>query len=128
MIPKTVLISTFNNSKNNYGAVFQAFALSEKLKTMGYEVSFLTLKERKGRFSSVTKKSVLQQVKQLASNVLSLPTKPLRKRRTQKFNEFVQKTQKQCGTFKKQLVFYEAEIKKKKAYFLSIRRFKNEFI
>ncbi len=90
---KKVLISTFNNSKNNYGAVFQSCALSKFIETMGHSVCFLTLKQRAK--TSAPKKSLKLVVKQLVYNIITLPTKKGKHRRTKGFYNFTKRTQKQ---------------------------------
>ncbi len=89
---KKVLISTFNNSKNNYGAVFQACALSKTIKKLGYDVSFLTVGQRDGIHP--IKPKFLVRIKNIIKKILSLPTRRKRAIRTQKFKDFVKNTQK----------------------------------
>lgn len=96
--PIKVVVSTFNNSKSNYGAVLQACALSWKLTSMGYDVTYVSLQNRINKIAS-QKNSTVQQIKKVIASVLSLTTKKKREQRAKKFEAFVKCTQK--------LVFYE---------------------
>ena len=91
MEKKSVLISTFNNSKNNYGGVFQAFALSDTIKNLGHDVRFVTIENPTGECS--IKPSLISQFKDFVVMILSLPTTAKRKLREKKFAEFKIKTQ-----------------------------------
>jgi len=88
-----IVVSTFNNSKNNYGAVFQACALSWMLTSMGYDTTYISLSNRA---NSITpkKKRAIHQVRETVAFLLSLPTVKKREDRTEKFKLFVESTQK----------------------------------
>lgn len=89
-----ILISTFNNSKNNYGAVFQAHGLSVFVKKMGYDPCFLSVEDR-GNAHSKRKTSLKMKIKTLASKLLSLSAKKAKEERTKKFVEFYKWSQNQ---------------------------------
>lgn len=85
-----IVVSTFNNSKNNYGALFQSCALYSFLSKMGYDVSYITLEERINKNQSNKNKLKVQLKK-----VLLLPHIKKIKNRKIKFKRFVGETQKQ---------------------------------
>ncbi len=87
---KKIVISTFNNSKNNYGAVFQACALSSFLTQMNYDVSNVTLQKR-----SDAKKSASARIKAKLKSLLNLPYRKKIRTREKKFRDFTAQTQKQ---------------------------------
>ena len=88
---KKVIVSTFNNSKNNYGALFQSCGMSYFLKRLGYDVSFITINKRDGKVpASVRIKIVLKKI------LTVYRWKSIRTRR-RKFEEFAQATQTQIG-------------------------------
>lgn len=86
---KKVVISTFNNSKSNYGAVFQACALSAFLRKLGYDAYNVSVLER-GK-----NKKLKLLLKIYAKKILTLRKKRLMKERVLKFRRFVSQTQKQ---------------------------------
>lgn len=51
---KKIVVSTFNNSDNNYGALLQSCALSRFLSDLGYQPSYVTLRSRDHRRSAKT--------------------------------------------------------------------------
>lgn len=91
MVKKRVLISTFNNSKNNYGGVFQAFALSETVKGLGHDVRFVTIENPIG--NNPIKPSLKSRVKNCIASILSITTRAKRALRERKFLDFKEKTQ-----------------------------------
>ncbi len=84
-----IVVSTFNNSKNNYGALFQSCGLYSFLTKLGHEVSYVTLaqrgKRRPKRFALKTR------IKQL----LLLPHKKQMEQRVLKLRQFARDTQNQ---------------------------------
>ena len=94
MDSKKVLISTFNNSKNNYGAVFQAHGLSEFIKKIGYAPCFLTV-ENRGNSNSKRKLSFKMKIKTFLSKLFSLSAKKAKEERAKKFVEFYKWSQNQ---------------------------------
>lgn len=94
---KSVLIATYNDSKNNYGAVFQSFALSETIKKLGHDAVFVTLE--KPPLNSSIKLSFKTKLKRTIVKMLSLPNQKKSELRTKKFKIFKEKTQKRiCYT------------------------------
>ncbi len=91
MKKKSVLIATYNDSKNNYGGVFQAFALSETIKKIGHDVRFVTIENPVG--DCPIKASMIQRGKRIIALILSVPTRAKRALREKKFAEFKNKTQ-----------------------------------
>lgn len=87
---KKAVISTFNNSDNNYGALFQACALSSFLQKLGYDAYNVTILNR-----STAAKSKKTKLKLLMKRVLLLPKKSLIDKRKQKCRQFAKDTQKQ---------------------------------
>ena len=87
---KKVVISTFNNSDNNYGALFQTCALSTFLRHSGYEVYNVTILNR-----SNASKSKKIRIKMFLKRVLLLPKRRMIKIRKQKLKTFAKETQKQ---------------------------------
>ena len=92
---KKVLISTFNNSKSNYGAVFQSYALSCFIDKLGFEAYFLTMAERSNKNVCKTKKSFKMRIKQIIYKCLTASSKKAKKKRTEKFEHFTENTQRQ---------------------------------
>lgn len=94
---KRVLISTFNNSLNNYGAVFQACALGKKIEEIGFEPVFLSLTNRNS-YADLKKKKVplKKKLKGFAAGVITKRFKKKKKERAVKFIDFVNMTQLQC--------------------------------
>lgn len=86
---KRVLISTFNNSLNNYGAIFQSYALAQTLKRLGHEPQFLTLDRRTVQNPAVLKQSLLRRIKGTAARLLLPSNQPQRQERAKKFVSFV---------------------------------------
>lgn len=86
---KRVLISTFNNSLNNYGAIFQSYALAQTLKRLGHEPLFLTLDRRTVQNPAVLRQSLIRRLKGTAARLLLPSNKPQRQERAQKFISFV---------------------------------------
>ena len=87
---KKIIISTFNNSNNNYGAVFQSCGLGAFLKEMSYEPYFLTLKKRNQKSINNTIK-----FKRAVKSILQIPIKGKVRRRKQGFSDFINDTQRQ---------------------------------
>ncbi len=87
---KKVVISTFNNSDNNYGALFQSCALSSFLQKIGYDAYNVTVLNR-----PAAAKSKKTKLKLLVKRVLLLPKKSLIDKRKQKCRQFAKDTQKQ---------------------------------
>ncbi len=85
-----IVVSTFNNSKNNYGALFQSCGLSSFLTKLNHDVSHVTVEQRKQRRQS---KVVI--AKTLLKKVLLLPHARGFKLREQKFRKFARETQNQ---------------------------------
>ena len=85
-----IVISTFNNSNNNYGALFQACGLSAFLREMGYETYNVSLAERKQK-----KQSKIILMKIWLKKLILLPMKKAFRRREKLFREFREKTQNQ---------------------------------
>lgn len=90
---KTVLVATFNNSKSNYGGVFQSCALSMFLEGLGHDPVYLTLEQRGTQLSKTSPKSIKRVCKEWAAKSLSLLTSRARRIRTEKFRCFTEKTQ-----------------------------------
>lgn len=88
---KTVAISTFNNSPQNYGAVFQACALSSYIKQLGCEPINVTIVDRNN--SGVSFKNNL---KIKAKKLLMLPKYTKIRRRRECFKRFAGETQNQA--------------------------------
>lgn len=87
---KKIAVSTFNNSKNNYGALFQSCGLCSFLTKMGYDVSYVTVTNR-----AKAKKGKAAKVKALIKKIINLPKKKLFHKKTQAFINFAEKTQNQ---------------------------------
>lgn len=87
---KKVVISTFNNSNNNYGALFQSCALSSFLRKNGYDAYNVTILNR-----ATVKKSRKTKLKIFFKRVLLLPKKHLISKRKQKCKQFAKETQQQ---------------------------------
>ncbi len=87
---KKVVISTFNNSNNNYGALFQSCALSSFLQKIGYDAYNVTVLNR-----SVVKKSAKTRIKLLLKRMMLFPKKRLIDERKRKCRQFALETQKQ---------------------------------
>lgn len=84
-----IVVSTFNNSKNNYGALFQSCGLYSFLTKLGHEVSYVTLAQRGKRRS---KRFVL---KARIKKLLLLPYKKKMEQRVRKLRQFARETQNQ---------------------------------
>lgn len=85
-----IIVSTFNNSKNNYGALFQSCALSAFLNNLNYDVSYVTIESRpKLRISRINS------AKLILKSILNLPHNRSVKRREKKFKQFASETQNQ---------------------------------
>lgn len=80
---KRIVISTFNNSNNNYGALFQSCALSSFLRDMGYDAYNITVVNRGS--SNDTIKNIL---KKKLKRLLLLPQKRKTQERKRKMLEF----------------------------------------
>ena len=87
---KKIVVSTFNNSKNNYGGVFQACALSKTLHDMHYDAKFITLENRK-----IPQKTLLGKGKDIVRKIIKLPYKRKIKIKEESFQKFAKKTQNQ---------------------------------
>lgn len=85
-----IIVSTFNNSKNNYGALLQACGLYSFLTELGHDVSYVTLEQRKQK-----NKSKIIIAKEWAKKILMLPHKAQLNAREKKFRDFAKKTQNQ---------------------------------
>jgi len=85
-----IIVSTFNNSKNNYGAVFQSCALSQFLRRMEFDVHNVTLEDR-----GVKRRNIKSYIKSLVKKTLLLPHLVNLRRREAKFKDFVEHTQNQ---------------------------------
>ena len=83
-----IVVSTFNNSKNNYGALFQSSALYSFIKKMGYNVSYVTLEERGSK-----NQSYKTRLKAILKRVLLMPHAKKIKIRELKFKKFAEETQ-----------------------------------
>lgn len=83
-----IIVSTFNNSKNNYGALFQSCGLCNFLKKMNYDVSYVTIESR---FRPRT--SLKVKIKLCLKRLIMLPTLNKQKIRTQKLRAFAEETQ-----------------------------------
>jgi len=92
---KNVLISTFNNSLNNYGAVFQSYALSKNVEKLGYKPIFLTLQRRNSSSFVQPKKTLKRRIKEKAAAFSTKPTKPMKIERAKKFKAFIAENQNQ---------------------------------
>lgn len=88
---KTVAISTFNNSPQNYGAVFQACALSGYIRKLGCDPINVTIINRNN--SGVSFKNNL---KIKAKKLLMLPNYTKIRRRRESFKKFASATQHQA--------------------------------
>lgn len=86
-----VVVSTFNNSKNNYGALLQACGLSAFLTKLNYEVSYVTIGQRIQR----KRRSQLEIMKEMIRKVILLPYTNKFKERERKFKQFASETQNQ---------------------------------
>lgn len=85
-----IVISTFNNSKNNYGALFQACGLNSFLSELKYDVSNVTLEQRKPRnrhFKDVLKLYI--------KKIVLMPHAKKFAIREKKFRQFAKDTQNQ---------------------------------
>lgn len=98
---KKVVISTFNNSKSNYGAVFQACALSAFLRKMGYDAYNVTVLDRGAK-----KRSKSLAMKVLIKKLLSAGRKRFSEERVEKFRKFTAQTQQQI-VFRNKKELYE---------------------
>lgn len=87
---KKIVVSTFNNSKNNYGAVFQSHGLYSFLTKLGYDVSYVTVTKR-----VKAKKNLKTKIKFIAKKIVTLPRKHLINDRIAKFKKFAEETQNQ---------------------------------
>lgn len=87
---KTVAISTFNNSPQNYGALFQACALSRFIRKLGYRPLNVTVENR--NHATVSSKTAMKiRIKKLAT----LPHKRKMRLRRKKLYAFAAETQTQ---------------------------------
>lgn len=87
---KTIVISTFNNSNNNYGALFQSCALAAFLRKLGYEACHITVRHR-----TTAAVSLKTKLKMRLKRILLLPKKRLIDERKAKFRRFAEQTQTQ---------------------------------
>lgn len=85
-----IVVSTFNNSKNNYGALFQSCGLYSFLTKLGYEVSYVTLSQRPQK-----NKSKINIAKEWGKKIIMLPHKAEFNARERKFRKFASETQNQ---------------------------------
>ena len=88
-----VVVSTFNNSKNNYGALLQACGLSAFLTKLNYEVAFVTIEQRTKKKRK--QKSKLTIIKEMVKKVILLPHVREFNDRARKFKQFASETQNQ---------------------------------
>lgn len=86
-----VVVSTFNNSKNNYGALLQACGLSAFLAKLNYEVSYVTIEQRTHK----KRRSKLELIKVMIKKIILLPYINKFKDRERKFKQFASETQSQ---------------------------------
>lgn len=87
---KKLIISTFNNSNNNYGALFQSCALAAFLKKMDYDVYNVTIENRSTANDSTTIK-----LKKKIKRLLLLPQKKFINERNKKMRDFAADNQNQ---------------------------------
>lgn len=87
---KKIVISTFNNSNNNYGALFQSCALAAFLRKIGYEAYHVTIQNRE-----TASKSTKTKIKLCIKKIMLLPKKRLIDERKAKLRRFAQETQTQ---------------------------------
>ena len=94
---KKVVISTFNDSLNNYGAVFQSYALVQFLKNLNCEPYNITIKDRKKIKIVGLKKTYIVKVKikDFIRSFMFFPKIFKLKTREQKFKTFINETQNQ---------------------------------
>lgn len=92
---KKVIISTFNNSLNNYGAIFQSYALSKTVEKMGHDPRFLTVQHRVVKNYVEPNKTLKRKIKEKISRFLSKSTQTERIERAKKFKAFINKNQNQ---------------------------------
>ncbi len=85
-----IVVSTFNNSKNNYGALFQSCGFNSFLTSLGHDVSYVTLEQRVQKRKS---KKVI--IKIWVKKILMLHLGKKFKSREKKFKEFARETQNQ---------------------------------
>lgn len=87
---KKLIISTFNNSNNNYGALFQSCALATFLKKLNYDVYNVTIESR-----STANDSTKIKIKKKIKRILLLPKKRTMNERIKKLREFAAENQNQ---------------------------------
>lgn len=87
---KKLIISTFNNSNNNYGALFQSFAFAAFLQNMGYDVYNVTIKDR-----STNNDTLKIKFKKKLKRLLLLPYKKKTDQRIRKMLAFSTQNQQQ---------------------------------
>ena len=88
-----IVVSTFNNSKNNYGALFQSCGLHSFLTELGYDVSYVTIGKRKRKKAKKT--NIVFFAKEIIKKILLLPHFRKMQRRKRCFEKFAQETQTQ---------------------------------
>ncbi|MBR3681668.1 MAG: polysaccharide pyruvyl transferase family protein [Clostridia bacterium] len=88
-----VVVSTFNNSKNNYGALFQSCGLYSFLTQLGYDVSYVAIGKRVRKVSK--KRSLFVIAKGAIKRILLLPHTKKFKIREVAFKKFASETQNQ---------------------------------
>ncbi len=87
---KKIIISTFNNSNNNYGALFQSCAFSAFLRELGYDAYNITVKNRK-----TTHDTGIIKLKKKLKRMLLMSKRKRIDERIRKFTEFSVQNQQQ---------------------------------
>ena len=87
---KKLIISTFNNSNNNYGALFQSCAFAAFLKQLNYDVYNVTIENR-----STANDSTKIKIKKRIKRLLLLPKKRIMNERITKLRGFAAENQNQ---------------------------------
>ncbi len=94
-----IVVSTFNNSKNNYGAMFQSCGLYSFLTKLGHEVGYVTLAQREKPGGK------RMPLKTRLKRLLLLPHKKQMEQRVLKLRQFGQDTQHQLMYQNKEELF-----------------------
>ncbi len=92
---KKVIVSTLNDSTNNYGAVFQACGLSNFLKEMGGDVYFISISMKN------KSKNLKSYIRGIMIRLIMFSKHKAIRRRIKGFTEFIKETQ--------QLIYYKTE-------------------
>ena len=88
-----VVVSTFNNSKNNYGALLQSCGLSAFLTKLNYEVAYVTIEQRMTKKQK--RRNRLTIIKEMVKKIIFLPHARELNDRERKFKQFASETQNQ---------------------------------